>query len=125
MSVAPHNTVNPVPAVTVFIAGGVVIVPPCAFMLITISEVEVSFVLAIVIVPAFVQMNVPLRALPTFIPPLNVPRPAALTAPVNVTDGMPEVGLPEIVKAAAGAAVDAPVYVLTKKVQYDHARFAF
>ena len=45
--------------------------------------------------------------------------------PGNVTDGTPVVGLPEIVKAVAEAAVDAPVYVRTKKVQYDHARFAF
>ena len=62
VSVAPHNTVNPVPAVTVFIAGGVVIVPPAAFRLICTSDVAISFVLLIVIVPPAVQTNVPVRA---------------------------------------------------------------
>jgi len=39
VSVAPHSTVNPVAGVTVFMAGGVVIVPPAVFMVMVTSEV--------------------------------------------------------------------------------------
>ena len=59
MSVAPHSTVNPVVAVTVFIAGDVVIVPPCAFKEIITVEVASIFALGTLIVPPPVHMNVP------------------------------------------------------------------
>ena len=62
MSPAPQRTVKPLPAVTVFIAGLVEMVPPAVFRLIITSEVASSFVFEMVIVPDAVQTKVPLRA---------------------------------------------------------------
>ena len=79
VSVAPQSTVNPVPAVTVFIAGDVVIVPPAVFMEIITSEVANSFVLLMVMVPPFVQTKVPLRADAT----VRAPETASVNGPLD------------------------------------------
>jgi hypothetical protein len=62
VSAAPHRTVNPVPVATVFIAGGVEIVPLAVLRLMTTSDVAVSFVFDTVIVPPPVHVNVPFLA---------------------------------------------------------------
>ena len=66
VSAAPHSTVKPVPAVTVFIAGEVEIVPPAVLSEMITSEVASSFVLLMVMVPAAVQTKVPFLAVATF-----------------------------------------------------------
>jgi len=69
VSAAPHSTVNPVPVATVFIAGGVEIVPPAVFRLIITSDVISSFAFVMVMVPAAVQTKVPFLAAATLILP--------------------------------------------------------
>jgi hypothetical protein len=71
VSVAPHNTLKPVPAVVVFIAGGVVIVPPAAFIEMITLEVANSLVFEMVIVPPDVQVKVLFLAEATFTAPLS------------------------------------------------------
>ena len=91
VSAAPQRTVKPVPPVTVFIAGGVDIVPPAVFKLIITSDVASSFVFEMVIVPAAVQANVPLRAVAKF-------RLAAYIADEAVKDPKYVAVMPELPK---------------------------
>jgi hypothetical protein len=62
VSVAPQRTLNPVPAVKVLNAGGVVITPPAVSIVMRISDPTITGVEATVIVPAAVQVKVPLLA---------------------------------------------------------------
>lgn len=91
MSVAPHNTLKPVPAVRVLMAGVVVITPPAVSSVMRISDPTITGVDATVIVPAAVQVNVPRRVvggvnppvLPIkIVPPLAIPSPRVTLAAV-------------------------------------------